>query len=283
MKCVRYLGRVGGLPLGIPIFIVGLVMIVDQCMKPAQAQDTSALQNQASQGNAESQYQLAKAYFSGTGVTKNSKQGVEWLRRAANLEHPGAQLALSRLYLTGLGQEIPRDAKQAVDWLRRSAEHGYAPAEHDLAVLYRDGNVDAGVPLKPHEAATWFRKAARQPGSVQSQADLAEMLQKGQISKQEADWRAPEFSSTKPNRDAQNKDAQNKQLQSKASQSKAAPFSVAEIEIGLTGGITPKRLTTLVQQFGVDFQLSSDTRKRLADRGADDGLLATIAASRRSL
>jgi len=37
-----------------------------------------------------------------------------------------------------------------------------------------------------------------------------------------------------------------------------------------------------VSTFGVDFKLGAGTRKRLADDGADDNLLATIASSKRS-
>ena len=65
--------------------------------------------------------------------------------------------------------------------------------------------------------------------------------------------------------------------------SKPAPFSLAEVETGITGGITSKRMATLVQQFGVDFKLSSVTRKRLTDEGADDNLLTTISAASRNL
>lgn len=224
-------------------------------------------------GNAEAQFQLAKAYFSGEGgMPRDSKQGVEWLRKAANLELPAAQLALSYMYLSGGEQYIPKDPKQGLQWLRKAADHGYAPAEHNLAVQYRDGNEQAGVPHNAHLAAIWFRKAARQPGSVKSQASLEEMLQKGLISKQEANWRAPEptVSQVQPQ-------------SSGAAKGKALPFSLAEVATGLSGGITSKRMTTLVQKFGVDFKLSDASRKTLADKGADDTLLATIAASRRSL
>ena len=224
-------------------------------------------------GNAEAQFQLAKDYFSGEGgVPRDSKQGVEWLRKAANLELPSAQLALSVMYLSGGTQYIPKDPKQGLQWLRKAADHGYAPAEHNLAVQYRDGNEEAGVPHNAHLAAAWFRKAARQTGSVKSQAGLEEMLQKGLISKQEANWRAPE-----PNV------SQAQSQNSGAAKGKAIPFSLAEVSTGLAGGITSKRMATLVQKFGVDFKLSDASRKTLADRGADDALLSAIAASRRSL
>ena len=49
------------------------------------------------------------------------------------------------------------------------------------------------------------------------------------------------------------------------------------METGLNGGITSKRMATLVNTYGVDFALSTSTRKRLADVGADDSLLAAAA------
>ena len=231
---------------------------------PMQAQDVASLRKQAKEGNAEAQYELAESYFTGTGVSKDTKQGLEWLRKAAEQDHPPAQLALSRLYRNSHEQNIPKDPKQGLIWLRKSADHGYAAAELDLALLYRDGDGDTGIARNSHEAATWFRRAARQPGSEKSRADLEEMVQKGLISKAEANWHAAE-----PTKEAE--------------KGKAAPFSLVEVETGLKGSITNKRMTTLVQKFGVDFKLTAVTQKRLKDDGAEDYLLQTISAAKRSL
>jgi hypothetical protein len=62
---------------------------------------------------------------------------------------------------------------------------------------------------------------------------------------------------------------------------KPPPFSFGEVETGLTGGITSKRMATLVSTYGVDFTLGASTRKRLSDEGADDNLLAIIALAKR--
>lgn len=229
----------------------------------AQAPDIASLHKQAKEGNADSQYQLADAYLNGNGVPRDSKQGVEWLRKAASQDHPAAQLALSRLYLSGGERNIPKDPKQGLEWLRKSADHGYAPAEYSLGLLYRDGGGETGIPRNPHEAATWFRKAARQPGSPMSRAGLDEMLKKRLISEQEANWRAPE-----PTKQAE--------------RGKAAPFSLIEIEAGLNGWISSKRMATLVQKFGVNFKLNAVTRKSLVDIGADADLLTAISVSKRS-
>ena len=94
------------------------------------------------------------------------------------------------------------------------------------------------------------------------------MLQEGLISKQEANWKAPE-PPTKPAEQG---------IVARAKNSK--PFSLLEVEKGLQGGITCKRLATLVDKFKVDFSLSADLRQRLGKDGADDNLLATISASK---
>jgi hypothetical protein len=63
--------------------------------------------------------------------------------------------------------------------------------------------------------------------------------------------------------------------------SKPPPFSFDEVETRLTGGITSKRMATLVSTYGVDFTLGASTRKHLTDEGADNNLLAIIASAKR--
>ncbi len=198
----------------------------------AQDQDLAAIRRKAAAGDAIAQFDLAKAYIAGTGVAKDPKQGLAWLRK--------------------------------------SAGQGYFGAEYALAFMYKNGYQNGGeqIPKDEHEAATWFRKAARQQNKA-SQDRLSEMLAQGSISAEEANWRAA--------------DATAAGLPKKPAKNKAAPFSLVEVETGLTGGITSKRMATLVQKFGVDFKLTAMIRKRLADEGADDSLLQTISASKQLL
>jgi TonB family protein len=56
----------------------------------------------------------------------------------------------------------------------------------------------------------------------------------------------------------------------------AVPFSEQEIETGLRNGVTPARLTTLVEKNGVDFTLTPEIRQRLIAAGADQDLLDVI-------
>jgi TPR repeat protein len=224
---------------------------------PQQTPDIASFQKQAKDGDAEAQFLLANAYLSGNGVPKDAKKGVEWLEKAALLEHAPAQYALWIMYRDGLPPHIPKDPKKGLEWLQKSAEHGYATSEYNLAILYRDGDGETGIPRKPKEAAIWFRKAARQPGSDRSRASLEEMFKKGLISKQEANWRESE-----PKKETV--------------KSKAMPFSLDEVEKGLSGGITSKRMATLVDTYGVNFRLTSPVQERLKDAGAGPDLLNMI-------
>ncbi len=194
-------------------------------------------------------------------------QNLAAIRHKAEAGDPIAQFDLARAYMDG--KVVKKEPGQAVEWLRKSAGQGYVGAEFALGFMCETG---VGLPKDQHEAAKWFLKAAKQQNKA-SQDKLSAMLAQGLISQQEADWHAaePKVSQTLPSPPKEPR------------KSTATPFSLGEVETGLAGGITSKRMTTLVQKFGVDFKLSADTRKRLAGEGANDNLLATISSSKRSL
>jgi hypothetical protein len=174
-----------------------------------------------------------------------------------------AQFDLARAYIIGEG--VAKDPKQGLLWLRKSTDQAYVGAEYAMGRIYQTGT--EGLPADQHEAAKWFVKAARQQNKA-SQDRLSEMVAQGVISAREANWHLSEPVVSAP---------------PKPTKSGAAPFSVAEVETGLKSWITTRRMATLVQQFGVDFKLSDANRKRLADAGADPGLLQIISASKRPL
>ena len=196
-------------------------------------------------------------------------------RRSAEAGDANAQYHLAQAYMEG--KEVAKDPAQGLAWLQKSADQGYFGAEFALAYMYLNGAEK--LPKDQHKAADWFRKAARQQNKA-SQDKLAQMFAQGLITADEANWQKsePTVSQTPPQTLSHKTSSPQKDLKGKP-----APFSLAEVETGITGGITSKRMATLVQKFGVDFKLSAGARKRLADEGADDNLLATIAVSRHSL
>jgi len=189
------------------------------------------------------------------------------LQRQAQAGDSRAQYRLAAAYIEGKG--VAKDPAQGIDWLRKSAVQGYVGAEFALADMYQEGVLN--LPKDPHQAATWFRKAAVQQNDA-AKTHLADMLAHGLISKQEADWQQSGGSNLASK--------QTPKQVAKPSSSKPTPFSLAEVETGLTGGITTKRMATLVGTYGVDFSLNEAERKRLTADGADDELLAVISASR---
>ncbi len=218
--------------------LIKLGMIALLAVSPllAQAQAIADLVQKAQAGDAKAQFELAKAYQGGQGVPLDRVKSIEWLRKSADRGYAGAQVTLGAFYESGALREVP----------------GFNQPD-------------------PHEAAKWFRKAARQSKidpqhAHNAQADLSQLLAQGLISKQEADWRAAEPGANPAT--------------AKDTKKGPPPFSLAEVEEGLTGGVTDKRMTTLVNTYGVNFALTATTRKRLTDDGADDNLLAAISASR---
>lgn len=190
----------------------------------------------------------------------------ETTRRRAEAGDSKAQFDLASAYSQGTG--VAKDPAKGFEWLRKSALQGYAGAQVVMGVFYQKG---IQVAQDPSEAAKWYRKAARQgaidPKHAQTaQSHLSELLAQGLISAEEADWngREPSNSGTRP-----------------TTTSKPQPFSLEEVEAGLTGGITTKRMATLVTLYGVDFSLSTNARKRLTDHGADETLLTAIVAAKR--
>lgn len=188
------------------------------------------------------------------------------LRHKAEAGDSKSQFDLAEAYSEGKG--VAKDSAKGMDWLKKSAVQGYAGAQVVLGYMYQKG---INTEKDPSEAAKWYRKAAKQSDkdlkhAQTAQTHLSEMLSEGSISAKEADWHASETA---------------RAIAKQPKTNKPPPFSLGEVETGLTGGITSKRMATLVSTYGVDFSLSASARKRLTDKGAEDGLLTTIASSKR--
>lgn len=184
-----------------------------------------------------------------------------------------AQFDLASAFSQGTG--VAKDPAKGIEWLKKSALQGYPGAEVVLGYMYQKG-IEMGK--DPFEAAKWYKKAARQsdkdPKHAQTaQTHLSEMVSQGLISEKEADWHTAVSQPSKP--------ANTNPEIAKSDKSKGPAFSLIEVETGLKGGITAKRMTTLVTTYGVDFPLSDTAKKRLTDDGADDTLLQTIASAKR--
>ncbi|HWW00815.1 MAG TPA: tetratricopeptide repeat protein [Candidatus Acidoferrum sp.] len=115
------------------------------------------LETRAARGNAEPQYQFAKCYFYGIGLSRNYVEAARWFRLAADQGHAKAQTALGMMYVQGLG--MPRNYSTALSLFRKAATQGLDAAQNQLGMLYAQGR---GVPQDFDEATKWFSRAAGQ-------------------------------------------------------------------------------------------------------------------------
>ncbi|CAO3636200.1 unnamed protein product [Cunninghamella echinulata] len=86
-------------------------------------------------------FRTAKCYEDGLGSRKDSSKAVQFYRKAAALNHPGAMYRLGVAEVNGeLG--ISKNARDGVKWLKRAAEAAtveYPQAIHELALLHERG------------------------------------------------------------------------------------------------------------------------------------------------
>src|SRR6266446_6181816 len=112
----------------------------------------------ADKGDAKAQYELGRAFFSGTvGVAKDEAEAVKWFRKAAEQNVADAQFSLGVCYANGRG--VTKDDAEAVKWFRKAAEQNFADAQYNLGVCYDSGE---GVAKDEVEAYKWWLLAAGQ-------------------------------------------------------------------------------------------------------------------------
>jgi TPR repeat protein len=113
-------------------------------------EDLTHVRTLAEQGSISDEIVLAGDYFSGKGVTPDSKMAAYWYEKAAGHGSPEAQNQIGYFYQAGIG--VSQDFKRAVHWYQLSASSGYAIAKVNLAVAYLNGigiqkNGDTAVQL----------------------------------------------------------------------------------------------------------------------------------------
>lgn len=106
----------------------------------------------ADQNNRDGQYNLSQIYMHETGVENKYDEGMEYLIKAANNNHP--------LALHNLGCIYDREGKhqQAFECYIKSADSGYQNAQHNLALCYANGE---GTQCNYEKAIHWFKVAAK--------------------------------------------------------------------------------------------------------------------------
>lgn len=139
--------------------VVASFVIVSGNLLAASDQETDevfALEAQAAQGDAVAQNRLAVMLGSGSGVRRDDKLAVAWLKKAAGQKNAAAQFNLGFLYREGRG--VPKDLGKAEHWFRKAAEQGDAHAQSNLGVMYSFGQ---GGSRNDQIAMDHFHKAAK--------------------------------------------------------------------------------------------------------------------------
>ena len=145
------------------VLTVLLLVTADVFQLPAQQNEAdrkvlAEIRAGADKGDAKAQYELGRAFFSGTlGVAKDEAEAVKWFRKAAEQNVADAQFSLGVCYANGRG--VAEDDAESVKWFRKAAEQNDARAQAALGVRYAKGQ---GVAKNKAEAVKWYRKAAEQ-------------------------------------------------------------------------------------------------------------------------
>lgn len=109
---------------------------------------------------------VAGAYRRGEGVTKSSELAVRWYGRAAANGDVTSQRILGQMLLMGEG--VHRNPTRAWDWLERAAEQGDTYAANTLYDMFYTGD---GVPRDFAYSIDWLTKSAEY-GDPWAQAKL---------------------------------------------------------------------------------------------------------------
>jgi uncharacterized protein len=93
-------------------------------------------------GNADAQYDLARMYLDGVGVTKDATQAARWLHLAAEKNHAEAQALLGQLLFTGEG--VARQRGLGLMWLTLAQQlAGQDKKDQWIIDLYQKANAAA--------------------------------------------------------------------------------------------------------------------------------------------
>lgn len=99
--------------------------------KQVTAHEVENLVKQARQGSAPAQYNLAKAYETGSGTRQSYSEAVRWYKAAANQGFARAQFSLGVIFEEGR-PEVKRDVAYALSWYEEAARNGLTLAVERL-------------------------------------------------------------------------------------------------------------------------------------------------------
>ena len=131
------------------------------------------LLQQAEKNDADSQYELAEMYRTGSGIPASMGLALRWYRAAAELGLADAQNNLGAMLLSGMSTE--KNPAEAVFWYQKAAEQSQVHAQFNLGMLYLLGN---GIEQNDEQAAYWLYAAAEQ-GDMEAICQLGNLYLQG--------------------------------------------------------------------------------------------------------
>ncbi|KMO33668.1 exopolysaccharide biosynthesis protein [Methylobacterium tarhaniae] len=84
-------------------------------------------------GDPNAQYNLARLYLDGTGVTQDPRQAARWFNLAAEKGHPAAQALLGQLLINGQGVTVQR--ARGLAWLTLARDAADGPKDQWIVTL----------------------------------------------------------------------------------------------------------------------------------------------------
>ncbi len=141
----------------------------------AWAESPAPLTSNAGRGDAEAQFQLARAHLNGKGVAKDSGKAFEWMMKAAEQGHAEALGGVGYFYANGVAVE--KDEARAVEWFRKGAEKGGPRSQFNLGRMLVDGK---GAAKDEEKGREWMRKSADQ-GVTEAIFALGKMYYSGEF------------------------------------------------------------------------------------------------------
>jgi TPR repeat protein len=121
----------------VPLLAYALWTPTPACADAGTTKDLTNVQTLARQGSIRDEIALAGDYFTGNGVTQDSKMAAYWYEKAAGHGNPQAQNQIGYFYQAGIG--VPQNSKRAIHWYQLSASSGCAPALVNLGIAYLGG------------------------------------------------------------------------------------------------------------------------------------------------
>lgn len=138
----------------------------------------------AEEGNAEAQFDIGYAYYTGEGIGRDYTSAAMWFKRSAKQQFAKAMYNLAYCYMNGRG--VPRDYDKAYSMLVESAEKNYKRAQLTLADCFA-----RGVLVEQNEAESNKWRSRAEGGSAEKQQKTEEAKAEAKAENSSSETTAP--------------------------------------------------------------------------------------------